>query len=148
VDYLTLTARRTRSPAASRSASPLHADWLDLMGMLYVLDEPTFGLHPYDTRKMVGRCTACATWATVCGGGADEAIIPPPTRSSRWGRGGRTRRRGGDVRPGGDGAARSGLAHGAIPRGAARIPCRRCAAIQRAHLVIRGARENNLRDST
>ena len=31
----------------------LHTDWLWLMGMLYVLDEPSIGLHPKDNVKMI-----------------------------------------------------------------------------------------------
>ena len=40
---------RRRGPAHS----PFHPDRLGLMGMLYVLDEPSIGLHPKDNVKMI-----------------------------------------------------------------------------------------------
>ena len=37
-----------------------------LCGVLYVLDEPTIGLHPRDNARLLGRCKSSATWATRC----------------------------------------------------------------------------------
>ena len=35
-----------------------------LTGVLYVLDEPTIGLHPRDNERLLQRCSTCATSAT------------------------------------------------------------------------------------
>ena len=37
-----------------------------LCGVLYVLDEPTIGLHPRDNRGCWTPCRSSATWATRC----------------------------------------------------------------------------------
>lgn len=37
-----------------------------LSGALYVLDEPSIGLHPRDTGACSVRCVGCATWGTAC----------------------------------------------------------------------------------
>ncbi len=37
-----------------------------LCGVLYVLDEPTIGLHPRDNRRLLGASKSFAIWATRC----------------------------------------------------------------------------------
>jgi excinuclease ABC subunit A len=37
-----------------------------LTGVLYVLDEPSIGLHQRDNTRLLPRCRACATSATRC----------------------------------------------------------------------------------
>jgi excinuclease ABC subunit A len=34
-----------------------------LVGVLYILDEPSIGLHQRDNEKLIARWSACATWA-------------------------------------------------------------------------------------
>ena len=59
------TARRARSPAARRSASGSRRQiGSGLVGVLYVLDEPSIGLHQRDNRKLIDTLCACATSAT------------------------------------------------------------------------------------
>jgi len=54
LDYLTLNRRSsTLSGGESQRVRLSTQIGSDLMGMLYVLDEPTIGLHPYDNRKMI-----------------------------------------------------------------------------------------------
>ena len=64
VDYLSLNRRRHalgRRVAAHPAFDQIGSG---LMGMLYVLDEPSIGLHPKDDVKMIARSSACATSAT------------------------------------------------------------------------------------
>ena len=35
-----------------------------LAGVLYVLDEPSIGLHQRDNDRLIRRCGGCGTWAT------------------------------------------------------------------------------------
>lgn len=35
-----------------------------LMGVLYILDEPSIGLHQRDNMKLINTLKKCATWAT------------------------------------------------------------------------------------
>lgn len=35
-----------------------------LVGSLYILDEPSIGLHPRDTARLIGVLKSCAIWAT------------------------------------------------------------------------------------
>ena len=37
-----------------------------LMGVLYVLDEPSIGLHPRDNGRLLKTLMGCATWAIPC----------------------------------------------------------------------------------
>jgi excinuclease ABC subunit A len=65
LDYLTLArgaATLSNGEAQRiRLASQLGSG---LCGVLYVLDEPTIGLHPRDNGGCSAPCTSCATWAT------------------------------------------------------------------------------------
>ena len=36
----------------------------NLTGVLYVLDEPSIGLHQRDNRALLATLAGCATWAT------------------------------------------------------------------------------------
>lgn len=54
LDYLTLNRpSNTLSGGESQRIRLSNQIGSDLMGMLYVLDEPTIGLHPYDNIKMI-----------------------------------------------------------------------------------------------
>jgi excinuclease ABC subunit A len=54
LDYLTLNRRSsTLSGGESQRIRLSTQIGSDLMGMLYVLDEPTIGLHPHDNQKMI-----------------------------------------------------------------------------------------------
>jgi excinuclease ABC subunit A len=35
-----------------------------LVGVLYILDEPSIGLHQRDNERLLGRCASSGTWAT------------------------------------------------------------------------------------
>jgi ABC-type iron transport system FetAB ATPase subunit len=37
-----------------------------LMGVLYVLDEPSIGLHQRDNARLIQTLKGCATWVTQC----------------------------------------------------------------------------------
>jgi excinuclease ABC subunit A len=37
-----------------------------LVGVLYILDEPSIGLHQRDNDKLIARSSGCATSATPC----------------------------------------------------------------------------------
>jgi excinuclease ABC subunit A len=37
-----------------------------LTGVMYVLDEPSIGLHQRDNERLIGTLRTCATWATAC----------------------------------------------------------------------------------
>jgi hypothetical protein len=56
-----------------------------LMGVLYVLDEPSIGLHHRDNERLIGTLT-CATGNTGARGRARPRHYGPPTISSTWGR--------------------------------------------------------------
>ena len=54
LDYLTLNRpSNTLSGGESQRIRLSNQIGSDLMGMLYVLDEPTIGLHPHDNKKMI-----------------------------------------------------------------------------------------------
>ena len=67
------TAPPARSRAARRSASGSRRRWASsLIGVLYVLDEPSIGLHPRDNRRLLDtllrlrdRATACSSSSTT-----------------------------------------------------------------------------------
>jgi hypothetical protein len=47
-----------------------------LQGVLYVLDEPSVGLHQRDNERLLCTLKESATWATRCGGGARRGDHP------------------------------------------------------------------------
>ena len=65
LDYLTLDRPApTLSGGESQRIRLASQIGSGLTGVLYVLDEPTIGLHPRDNGRLLGRCSSCATWAT------------------------------------------------------------------------------------
>ncbi len=65
LEYLTLS--RTAASLSNGEAQRIRlASQLGsgLCGVLYVLDEPTIGLHPRDNKRLLGAFTDCAIWAT------------------------------------------------------------------------------------
>jgi len=150
VDYLTLNRpSNTLSGGESQRIRLSTQIGSDLMGMLYVLDEPTIGLHPYDTRKMVETLHRLRDLGnSVVVVEHDEAIIRAADTLIEMGPG--PGEHGGEVVTCGpvemvlhDPASLTGQ----YLDGAARIPLPEMRRHPNGHnLVIRGARENNLRD--
>ena len=63
--YLTLDRTlRTLSGGESQRVALTSALGSNLVNMLYVLDEPSVGLHPQDTARLVKAIKDCATAAT------------------------------------------------------------------------------------
>jgi len=67
LDYLTLN-RLTSTLSGGESQRIQLATSLGshLVGALYVLDEPSIGLHPRDTQRLIDILNLCATWGTPC----------------------------------------------------------------------------------
>ena len=65
LDYLSL-ARGTPTLSGGESQRIRLASQIGsgLTGVLYVLDEPTIGLHPRDNTRLLGASGICVTWAT------------------------------------------------------------------------------------
>ncbi len=65
LDYLTLERKADTLSGGEaqriRLASQIGAG---LVGVMYVLDEPSIGLHQRDNERLLGTSPACATWAT------------------------------------------------------------------------------------
>ena len=120
-----------------------------LMGMLYVLDEPSIGLHPKDNVKMIATLESLRDIGnTVIVVEHDEDTIRAADHIVEMGPGpGRARRRG---RGAGDARRRAGVqgvADRAVPLRQARRsrrPTRRRKGNGKT-LIVRGARENNLK---
>jgi excinuclease ABC subunit A len=65
LDYLTLD--RTAGTLSGGEAQRIRLATQigsQLMGVLYVLDEPSIGLHQRDNARLIRTCKGCATWAT------------------------------------------------------------------------------------
>ncbi|HOU15363.1 MAG TPA: excinuclease ABC subunit UvrA [Anaerolineae bacterium] len=150
VDYLTLNRpSNTLSGGESQRIRLSTQIGSDLMGMLYVLDEPTIGLHPYDTRKMVETLHRLRDLGnSVIVVEHDEAIIRAADTLIEMGPG--PGLYGGEVVTCGpvDAVLRDPASlTGQYIEGAARIALPEARRSPNGHnLVIRGAQENNLRD--
>ena len=88
VGYLTLN----RSAATLSGGEGSASGWprrsaRSLTGVLYVLDEPSIGLHQRDNRKLLRRCRACAISATPWSSSSTtRRRSAPPTTWSTSGR--------------------------------------------------------------
>ncbi len=150
LDYLTLNRpSNTLSGGESQRIRLSTQIGSDLMGMLYVLDEPTIGLHPYDTRKMVATLHHLRDLGnSVIVVEHDEAIIRAADHLIEMGPG--PGEHGGEVVA--SGTVEHVLGHptsltAQYLAGAARISLPAARRSPNGHnLVIRGARENNLCD--
>ncbi len=150
LDYLTLNRRSdTLSGGESQRIRLSTQIGSELMGMLYVLDEPSIGLHPMDNVKMldtlrrlrdIGNSVIVVEHDEATMRAADQIIELGPGPGAH---GGRVVAQGriGDILRDPESLT------GAYLRGAREIPLpdsRRCP--NGHNLVIRGARQNNLRD--
>jgi excinuclease ABC subunit A len=151
LDYLSLDrAAKTLSGGEMqrlRLAAQLGAG---LTGALYVLDEPTIGLHPRDTQRLLGNLRDLVDiGSTVVVVEHDADTIQAADHLVDLGPGGGSH--GGRVMAAG--AAPQVLCDPASPTGRALanpVPLRTPLAVPRAHpcLSLRGAREHNLKDVT
>ena len=58
-----------------------------LTGVMYVLDEPSIGLHQRDNDRLIGTLRTCATSATACWwSSTTRTRSAPPTTWSTWAR--------------------------------------------------------------
>jgi excinuclease ABC subunit A len=150
LDYLTLNRRSaTLSGGESQRMRLSTQIGSELMGMLYVLDEPSIGLHPKDNVKMLRTLkTLRDIGNTVIVVEHDEATMRAADQIIELGPG--PGAHGGRVVAQGrldDILHTPGSPTGSYLRGAQEIPLperRRCP--NGHNLVIRGARQNNLRD--
>ena len=150
LDYLTLNRRAdTLSGGESQRIRLSTQIGSELMGMLYVLDEPSIGLHPMDNVKMLGTLRRLRDIGnSVIVVEHDEATMRAADQIIELGPG--PGAHGGRVVA--QGRMDDILDHpqsltGAYLRGSRQIPLpesRRCP--NGYSLVIRGARQNNLRD--
>jgi excinuclease ABC subunit A len=150
LDYLTLNRpSATLSGGESQRIRLSTQIGSDLMGMLYVLDEPTIGLHPFDSRKMVETLQRLRDLGnSVIVVEHDEAIIRAADYIIELGPG--PGEHGGQVvAAGAPGAllANGNSLTGQYLSGQRRIhlPATRRSPNGQA-LVVRGAQENNLQD--
>jgi excinuclease ABC subunit A len=150
VDYLTLNRpSNTLSGGESQRIRLSTQIGSDLMGMLYVLDEPTIGLHPYDTCKMVETLHRLRDLGnSVVVVEHDEAIIRAADHLIEMGPG--PGEHGGAVVTCGPVVAvlnDPASLTGQYLDGSARIPLPKTRRSPNGHnLVIRGAQEHNLRN--
>jgi excinuclease ABC subunit A len=152
LDYLTLDRQsRTLSGGEVQRVNLTTAIGGSLVGALYVLDEPSVGLHPRDTERLVGTLRALRDRGnTVVVVEHDPDIIRAADRVIDLGPG--AGREGGRVVY--DGTAAGLLSAEAAARSltAARLaeagapPAPRVRRTPRGRLAIRGARAHNLRD--
>jgi excinuclease ABC subunit A len=150
LDYMTLNRpSNTLSGGESQRIRLSTQIGSDLMGMLYVLDEPTIGLHPYDNGRMIETLHRLRDLGnSVIVVEHDEAVIRAADHIIEMGPG-----------PGDHGG--TVVVHGPVDdvlhdpasltgryiSGARHIPLPEARRCPNGHnLVIRGARENNLRD--
>jgi excinuclease ABC subunit A len=150
LDYLTLNRpSNTLSGGESQRIRLSTQIGSDLMGMLYVLDEPTIGLHPHDSDKMVATLRRLRDLGnSVVVVEHDEAIIRAADHIIEMGPG--------PGEQGGKVVAAGSIAQilrdpisltGMYLSGTRHIPIPDMRRSPNGHnLVIRGARENNLCD--
>ena len=150
LDYLTLNRRSsTLSGGESQRVRLSTQIGSDLMGVLYVLDEPTIGLHPRDNLKMIHTLEQLRDIGnSVIVIEHDESTIRAADHIIELGPG--PGARGGEIVAHGDladilhnpnsltGQYLQGVRHISLPE------ARR--SLNGKHLVVRGAHENNLRD--
>ncbi len=150
LEYMTLN-RRADTLSGGESQRILLSTQIgsELMGMLYVLDEPSIGLHPHDGLKMIHTLRRLRDVGnSVLVVEHDEAIIRAADHVIEMGPG--PGAHGGQVVAQGpmeDLLDNAASLTGQYLQGARRIPLpreRRCP--DGRHLTIRGAQENNLRD--
>ena len=84
LDYLTLDRTApTLSGGESQRIRLAGQIGCGLVGVLYILDEPSIGLHPRDNDRCWRRCSGCATWATRWSSSSTtKTRCGPPTTSS------------------------------------------------------------------
>ena len=150
LDYLTLDrSANTLSGGEAQRIRLATQIGSSLMGVLYILDEPSIGLHQRDNARLIrtlerlrdiGNTLIVVEHDEETMRAADWIVdIGPGAGRARWPH----RRRGHDGRH----RPRAGIDHRAVPeRRARRSRCRTCGATGNGKaLVLRGARENNLR---
>ena len=120
-----------------------------LVGVLYILDEPSIGLHQRDNAKLIGTLERLRDLGnTVIVVEHDEGTMRAADHVVDLGPG--AGEHGGEVVAEGTPAeveAHAGLAHRAVPLGRARDPGPgERAARRRGELRVRGARQHNLKD--
>ena len=151
LDYLTLDRQsRTLSGGEVQRVNLTTALGSSLVNTLYILDEPSIGLHPRDSRRLVGILHHLkANRNTIVVVEHDPEIIRESDRILDLGPG--AGERGGEVvffgRPGNIAAAADSLT-GQYLDGRRRIPVpKRRRRSRRGHAItIRGASQNNLKD--
>jgi len=149
--YLTL-ARQARTLSGGEAQRINLANQLgsQLVGTLYVLDEPSIGLHARDTSRLVDLCRELAqTGNTVIVVEHDRTFIDAADHIVELGPG--SGERGGELVFSGDRAdfvraTRSLTARYLVGRESIAVPPARRSG--RRHLVLIGAREHNLKDVT
>ena len=156
LDYLTLArSAATLSGGEAQRIRLASQIGSGLVGVLYVLDEPSIGLHQRDNQRLIGTLERLRDLGnTVIVVEHDEETIRVADHVVDVGPGcGGARRadrplRAGDRSAGADGQCR--LDHRAVPRRArSRSRCRRCGGPGSGEtLVVVGAREHNLKDLT
>ena len=88
LDYLTL-ARGSATLSGGESQRIRLASQIGsgLTGVLYVLDEPSIGLHQRDNERLLGTLQRLSAWATRCWWwSTTKTRSAPPTISSTWAR--------------------------------------------------------------
>ncbi len=119
-----------------------------LMGVLYICDEPTIGLHPADDYRLIETLKRLRDLGNTCRGGARRGHHARRRLYHRYGAGGRrARRRGRRRRDAGRNFKQRKSLTGQYLSGAKAIPVPE----KRRHgngkeIVIKGARQNNLKN--
>jgi excinuclease ABC subunit A len=151
VGYLTLDRlARTLSGGEAQRIELANALGANLADTLYVLDEPTVGLHPRDTSRLVeildelgarGNTVVVVEHEPLVMAAAQHVVDLGPGAGEH---GGRVLYAG----PGGDALARVDTETARYLRGEKRITRRRAAEAPREFVVVEGATHHNLKDVT